>query len=86
MKARAKGLDAAVLGCTHYPFARALIQDILGENVVIFDGGEGTARELKRRLIEAGLQSPSQEEGEVIFENSLPDAGKIELCNKLLYL
>ena len=80
------GVDAAVLGCTHYPFARDLIQDILGENVVIFDGGEGTARELKRRLVEAGLQSLSQEEGEVIFENSLPDYGKIELCNRLLHL
>ena len=83
---KTQGVDAAVLGCTHYPFAKALIQEILGENVVIFDGGEGTARELKRRLIEAGLQSPSQEMGEVIFENSLPDSGKIELCNKLLHI
>ena len=48
-------LDAAVLGCTHYPFAKELIQEILGENVMIFDGGEGTAREMKRRLAESVL-------------------------------
>ena len=34
-------LDALVLGCTHYPFARAAISRILGKNVVLLDGGEG---------------------------------------------
>ena len=83
---KSQGIDAAVLGCTHYPFARDLIQEILGQDVAIFDGGEGTARELKRRLIEAGLVSPSQNPGEVIFENSLDDQEKLTLCNQLLSL
>ena len=48
-------LDALVLGCTHYPFAAAAICRVLGKKVALLDGGEGTARETKRRLLEAGL-------------------------------
>ena len=83
---KSQSIDAAVLGCTHYPFAKTLIQEILGPEVAIFDGGEGTARELKRRLLEAGLGNPSTQPGMVMFENSLEDEAKIALCNMLLQL
>lgn len=79
-------VDAAVLGCTHYPFAKEMIQEILGNDVVIFDGGEGTAREMKRRLGEADLLSPSNKRGKVIFQNSLMDEKKMKLCEQLLHM
>lgn len=79
-------VDAVVLGCTHYPFAKEMIQKILGAEAVLFDGGEGTARELKRRLIEADLLNPSEEVGKVEFQNSLEDDKKIQLCQQLLQL
>ena len=50
-------LDALVLGCTHYPFAAPTIASILGSGVSLLDGGEGTARETKHRLEQAGLLS-----------------------------
>ena len=75
-------LDAVVLGCTHYPFAKNVIQKLLGEKTVLMDGGPGTARETKRRLECAGLLR--QGAGEVVFENSSGDAKMIELCKKLL--
>jgi len=77
-------VDSVVLGCTHYPFAKELIQEILGPNVAVFDGGEGTAREMKRRLKEVDLLNPTKETGTVIFENSLEDEEKIKLCKWLL--
>ena len=83
---RTNKVDAAVLGCTHYPFARDLIQEILGKEVVIFDGGEGTAREMRRRMTEAGLLNNSGEKGTVTFENSSKDEAKVELCQRLLNL
>lgn len=79
-------VDAAVLGCTHYPFARAQIQNVLGSFVRIFDGGEGTAREMKRRLSESGLLRGEERKGTIRFENSLSDDRKIELCKMLLDL
>jgi glutamate racemase len=84
---RENPVDAVVLGCTHYPFLREQIAATLGGNVRIFDGGEGTAREMKRRLGEAGLLSEAQTHGEVIFDNSLVGAQKqekIRLCRLLL--
>lgn len=77
-------VDAVVLGCTHYPFVKDMIKNTLGEEVLLFDGGEGTAREMRRRLAEQGLLKDSDKKGEVIFENSLSDDTKIKLCKMLL--
>ncbi len=76
-------LDALVLGCTHYPFAKTVIRRVLGENVLLLDGGEGTARETKRRLSLAGLLS-DQTAGHIIWDNSLQNPEIIALCKKLL--
>ena len=75
-------LDAVVLGCTHYPFAAPTIQAILGEETKLLDGGEGTARETKRRLREAGLLLEGK--GEILWENSARDPQLTQLCNTLL--
>lgn len=77
-------VDSVVLGCTHYPFAKDLIKEILGPDVEVYDGGEGTAREMKRRLAEADLLNPREEDGAVDFQNSLEDENKIKLCKWLL--
>ena len=76
-------LDAVVLGCTHYPFARDVIGKILGPEVALLEGGPGTARETFRRLAEAELLRDGP--GEVVIENSLSGSGMCELCRKLLY-
>ena len=78
------GLDSVVLGCTHYPFARKMIQSIVGDTVTIFDGGEGTAREMKRRLAAVDLLNPSKENGWVRFENSVATEAERALCERLL--
>ena len=75
-------LDAVVLGCTHDPFARNAIRRVLGDNVVLLDGGEGTARETRRRLELAGLLENGS--GEVILRNSSPDPDILRLSRELL--
>ena len=76
-------LDALVLGCTHYPFAAAAIGRVLGPGVTLLEGGDGTARETRRRLELAGLLE--QGEGEVKIINSSPDPGMIRLSYERLY-
>ncbi len=76
-------VDAVVLGCTHYPFVKKAIQTVVGENVPVLDGSEGTARETRRRLEVEGLLRDSSRTGRVEFEMSSP--GKEELCRKLLW-
>ena len=75
-------LDALVLGCTHYPFASNALRRVLGENVALLDGGDGTARETKRRLKDAGLLREG--EGEIIIENSKHDPNLLALSRQLL--
>lgn len=83
---RDDAVDAVVLGCTHYPFARRQIARVLGPHVRIFDGGEGTAREMKRRLAAAGLLRGENRQGTVVFENSDETNDKLSLCKRLLAL
>ena len=75
-------LDALVLGCTHYPFASHTISRILGGQVDILDGGDGTARETRRRLDEAGLLREGP--GEVVIENSWNSPEILRLSWRLL--
>lgn len=75
-------LDALVLGCTHYPFAKDVMRQILGPEVDIVDGGDGTARETQRRLEQAGALSDG--EGSLTIENSSSEKRLIELTHKLL--
>lgn len=51
---RQAGVDALVLGCTHYPFLRDTIGELLGEGVEIIDSGRAVARQVQRVLAEAG--------------------------------
>ena len=58
-----KGADTLVLGCTHYPFVRPLIEEVAGPDVVIIDPAMAVARELRRRLESAGLLASSARAG-----------------------
>ena len=69
-------LDAIVLGCTHYPFVKEAVRTVLGEDVVIVDGGAGTARQTQRLLAERGWLREGQ--GSLQMENS---AGRKELLD-----
>ena len=77
-------ISSIVLGCTHYPFVKDVIQDIVGEKVDIIDGSLGTVRELKRRLEENNIESESKKKGNLDIFNSLEDKKILELSKKLI--
>ena len=72
-------MDALVLGCPHYPFLKSTIRKILPD-VRIYDGGEGTARQLKRLMEEKGIVTETQTEGKTEFINTLRDEKQNELA------
>jgi glutamate racemase len=49
------GIDSLVLGCTHYPCLRPLIQEIVGDGVEIIDPSPAVARQTARVLKREGL-------------------------------
>jgi glutamate racemase len=46
----AQGIDTVVLGCTHYPFAIPLIEEIVGPRVRVIDPAPAVARQVRRML------------------------------------
>lgn len=56
--------DALVLGCTHYPILRDVIQQTVGADVMLVDSGEATAEEVEKLLHEKGLANPMEHIGE----------------------
>ena len=51
------GADRIVLGCTHYPFLRAVIQRVTGPDVQIIDPAPAVAKHLVEVMKEEGLLS-----------------------------
>ncbi len=43
-------MDTLILGCTHYPMIRHLIQEVIGTTVTVISSGEETAREVSTIL------------------------------------
>ena len=58
-----QGADTLVLGCTHYPFLRPVIQQVAGPDVDVIDPATAVARELRRRLENAHLLSDGKKPG-----------------------
>ena len=70
-------VDSVVLGCTHYPFVKRQIAEVLGD-VPFYDGSAGTARQT-RRLLEGGMLAPESQQGGVEFFSSNEGTRQIEL-------
>ena len=50
-----EGADVVVLGCTHYPFLRPVIERIAGPGVQVIDPAPAVARQAQRLLEERGV-------------------------------
>ncbi len=63
----AAGADTLVLGCTHYPFLRSLISEVVGADVTLIDSGQAVARQVQRVLTENGTLNQSNHAGSETF-------------------
>ncbi len=77
-------VSSVVLGCTHYPFIKNSLLKVLGEDVLIIDGGLGTVKELKRRLEDKDLLNKSSNKGSIEIINTLNKKEIIKLSYDLL--
>jgi glutamate racemase len=62
-----EGADTIVLGCTHYPFVRPLIEQMVGQEVVLIDTGAAVAKYVQKRLSELALLSDYERLADVKF-------------------
>ncbi len=78
-------IDAVVLGCTHYPHIKSIIENQLPVGTLIIDGGEGTARHTYNRLSELDLLRKNFKVGTVKLINTSTDPQQALLSRRLLY-
>jgi glutamate racemase len=64
---RAAGVDTVILGCTHYPLVRPVLQRALGRGVAVVSSGEAIASEVDARLRAAGLANDEARRGAYAF-------------------
>ncbi len=64
---REAAVDTVVLGCTHYPLVRPMLQRMLGPDVGIITSGEALARQVERALAARGMRTPRTGEGDYRF-------------------
>jgi glutamate racemase len=64
---READVDTVILGCTHYPLVRPLLQRMLGRGVEIVTSGAALARQVEHALGSRGLASPATGEGDYHF-------------------
>lgn len=64
-----QGADTLVLGCTHFPFLRPLIEQVAGPEIALIDPAPAVAAQLEHRLRSESLLS-SERSGKLILYSS----------------
>lgn len=53
-------IDTLVLGCTHYPLLKPMLQEIVGSGISLVDSAEAMAEETARTLTQMDLWNPAR--------------------------
>ncbi|MFO7593153.1 MAG: glutamate racemase [Pseudomonadota bacterium] len=80
----ARGADTLVLGCTHYPFLRPLLERLVGPKVSVVDTGEAVARRLKYLLEQGALLNPAKAGANTRFYTTAQPESQREMFSRLL--
>ncbi len=68
----AEGCDTLILGCTHYPFIKPLLRQLVPESVSLIDTGAAVARQLHRLLAERELLGRGPAQGSRFWSSGEP--------------
>jgi glutamate racemase len=79
-------VDTVILGCTHYPLVRPMLQRFLGRDVRLVTAGHALAATAQRILESRGLGATGQDEGEYRFLCTGDPAAFRELGTRFLQL
>src|SRR5438552_2909273 len=80
------GVDTAILGCTHYPLIRPIVQRVFGRDVALVFSADETAREVAETLARKRIENDRAREGVYRFlTTGDPDAFR-EMGRRFLQL
>jgi len=61
------GCDVVILGCTHYPIIKEIIQEVVGEKIKLIDSAEEVSKDVKKILSNKGLIRTANSRGNLKF-------------------
>ena len=61
------GVDTVILGCTHYPLIRPILQRVFGRGVTLVFSAEETAREVAETLERKDIENADARDGACRF-------------------
>ncbi|MGI8421492.1 MAG: glutamate racemase [Gaiellaceae bacterium] len=64
---KAADVDTVILGCTHYPLIRPILQRVFGRETTLVFSAEETAREVAETLARKGIENAAGREGSYRF-------------------
>lgn len=80
-----RGIDTLVLGCTHYPFLRGAIAQVMGRSVALVSSDIETANEVYRTLTELGLLRSEPGDPVLRYEATGADTAEfVDLAQRML--
>ncbi|MGI6308138.1 MAG: glutamate racemase [Dethiobacteria bacterium] len=79
-----KGIDALILGCTHYPLMAGVIQEVIGSGIKLLSSAQETAREAKELLAQRNLLRQENAEPQHRFFVSGPAKPFADLASTIL--
>jgi glutamate racemase len=80
------GCDTVILGCTHYPLIRPILQRVFGRGVTLVFSAEETAREVAETLARKGIDNAPDREGDYRFMTTGDPAAFKALGERFLQL
>jgi glutamate racemase len=83
-KLLAREVDTIILGCTHYPFLRHVVEKLAGSGIKVIDSGEAVARQVARVLEKSSLAADGKSDGDESFFTS-GDPEKVRPVIRLLW-
>ncbi|HEX5800454.1 MAG TPA: glutamate racemase [Gaiellaceae bacterium] len=83
---KAAGVDTVILGCTHYPLIRPILQRVFGRDVTLVFSAEETAREVAETLARKRIENDPAREGAYRFLTTGDPASFREMGRRFLQL
>ena len=80
------GVDTVILGCTHYPLIRQMLQRIFGRDVTLITSAEEIAREVAETIARRGVGNEPAREGDYRFLCTGDPAAFREVAGRFLQL
>jgi glutamate racemase len=66
-------IDIIILGCTHFPVIKSVIQEEVGVGITLIDSGEETARVVKETLRQLNLETAEKNAGKLkVYVSDIP--------------